>query len=35
MKLLEMTREFFQHAGRETVVKTGSVMIKVPEDSTV
>jgi hypothetical protein len=35
MKLLEMTREFFQHAEKETVVKTERVMFEVPEDSTV
>jgi hypothetical protein len=29
--LLEMIRNFFEHAGRGTVVKTGSVMFEIPE----
>lgn len=29
MELLELTREFFEHAGRDAVVKTGSKMFAI------
>jgi hypothetical protein len=31
MKLLKIIGKFFEHAGRETVVKTGSVVFEVSE----